>query len=103
MMTEHFAAPRRSATIELAIRSVEELMDQKRATDAAEAPLDRLWKNSFLKFIPIPEGGHPEAMMSPVVKDDNPFFTPAYLTVLGRQIDHQMAVSEKQALTLFNP
>ncbi len=102
-ITGHFETALRPAAFELAVRSIEALIDQKPAADAAQAPLDRLWKNSFLKFIPIAECGHPEAMMSPTVTGDDPFFTPAYLTVIGRQLDYQMALSEKRTLILFSP
>lgn len=78
-------------------------MDQKRAADAAEAPLDRLWTSSFLRFIPIAEGGQPANMNSPTVTGDDPFFTPAYLTVVGRQLDYQMTLSEKASVILFGP
>jgi hypothetical protein len=63
--------------------------------------MDRLWKASFLRFIPVKPGGHPANMNSPVEKDDDPFFTPAYLTVIGRQLDRQVAASDKRAKFLF--
>jgi len=63
--------------------------------------MDRLWKASFLGFIPVKPGGHPEAMISPVVKDDDPFFIPEYLTVVSRQLDREVAASDKRARFLF--
>lgn len=99
-ITEHFDAPVVN-TVELAVRSVGDLIDRKRAADAAEPIIDRLWKTSFLKFIPIVPGGYPQAMASPVVSDDDPFFTPEYLKVSGRILDREVAASEKRSLLLF--
>jgi hypothetical protein len=54
-----------------------------------------------LKFIPIVPGGYPQAMASPVVTDDDPFFTPEYLKLSGRILDRELAASEKRSLLLF--
>jgi hypothetical protein len=40
-------------------------------------------------------------MNSPVEKDDDPFLTPAYLTVIARQLDREVAASDKRAKFLF--
>lgn len=100
-LTDHFTVPTARPTLELATRFIGDQIDQRRKADAAEGAIDRLWKVSFLKFIPIAPGGHPEAMMSPVVKDDDPFFTPTYLTVSSRQLDREAAASDKRASLFF--
>ena len=100
-LTASFTRPTTPSTFELATRFIGDQIDRKRNAEAAEATIDRLWKASFLGFIPVKPGGHPEAMNSPVVKDDDPFFTAAYLTVTVRQLDHEVAASDKRARSLF--
>jgi hypothetical protein len=100
-LTASFTRPATPSTLDLATRFIGDQIDRKRNGEAAEATIDRLWKASFLGFIPIKPGGHPEAMNSPVVKEDDPFFTPAYLTVTVRQLDHEVAASDKRASFLF--
>jgi len=98
-LTASFSRPTTSSTLELANRFVADQIDKKRNAEAAEAMIDRLWKASFLRFIPIKPGGG--TMNSPVGKEDDPFFTPAYLTVIARQLDSEVAASDKRAKFLF--
>ena len=100
-LTGRFQAPATPGTLELAIRYIENQIDLKRSAAESEPAIDRLWKASFLGFIPIKPGGHPGTMNSPVEKDDDPFFTPAYLTVVSRQLDREVAASDKRAKFLF--
>jgi hypothetical protein len=102
-LTASFERPATS-TLDLATRFIGDQIDKKRDTEAAgEAMIDRLWKASFLRFIPIKPGAHPGTMNSPVGTDDDPFFTPAYLGVTCRQLDREVAASDKQARFLFGP
>jgi hypothetical protein len=102
-LTASFTTPTTPPTLELATRFIGDQIDKKRNAEAAEeAMIDRLWKASFLGFIPIKPGAHPGTMNSPVEKDDDdPFFTPAYLTVVSRQLDREVAASDKRAKLLF--
>jgi hypothetical protein len=102
-LTASFSRPATPSTLELATRFIGDQIDNKRNAGAAEeAMIDRLWKASFLRFIPIKPGDHPANMNSPVEKDvDDPFFTPAYLTVVNRQLDREVAASDKRAKFLF--
>jgi hypothetical protein len=100
-LTASFARPTTPPTLELATRFIGDQIDKKRNAEAAEAMIDRLWKASFLGLIPIKPGGYPGTMNSPVEKDDDPFFTPAYLTVIARQLDREVAASDKRARFLF--
>ena len=100
-LTASFTRATTPPTLELATRFIGGQFDKKRNAEAAEAMMDRLWKASFLRFIPVKPGGHPANMNSPVEQDDDPFFTPAYLTVIGRQLDRQVAASDKRARFLF--
>jgi hypothetical protein len=101
-LTASFERPATS-TLDLAIRFIGDQIDRKRNAEAAEAMMDRLWKASFLGIIPIKPGGHPGTMNSPVGTDDDPFFTPAYLGVTCRQLDREVAASDKRARFLFGP
>lgn len=100
-LTASFTRPTTPPTLELATRFIGDQIDKKRNAEEAEATIDRLWKASFLRFIPIKPGGHPGTMNSPVEKDDDPFFTAAYLTVVSRQLDREVAASDKRAKFLF--
>ena len=100
-LTASFTRPTTPPTLELATRFIGDQIDKKRNAEAAEAMMDRLWKASFLRFIPVKPGGHPANMNSPVEKDDDPFFTPAYLSVIVRQLDREVAASDRRAKFLF--
>jgi hypothetical protein len=86
-------------TMELAIRHIQKQIDQQRANDAARSPLEPFWTASFWdsplwKLIPIPMG-------PPKTNVDDPFFTPAYMTVLSKQQDYEMKRFEKSAQKIF--
>jgi hypothetical protein len=101
-LTASFTKPTTPPTLELATRFIGDQIDQKRNAEAAgEAMIDRLWKASLLRFIPVKPGAHPGTMNSPVETDDDPFFTPAYLTIIARQLDREVAASDKRARFLF--
>jgi hypothetical protein len=100
-LSSSFTRPATASTLELATRFIGDQIDKNRNAEATEAAIDRLWKASFLRFIPIRPGGHPATMNSPVEKDDDPFFTPAYLTIVVRQLDREVAASDKSAKFLF--
>lgn len=98
-LTGHLESSRPSTTLELAIRHIQEQIDQQHADDAVRSPLEPFWKASFWdsplwKFIPIPMG-------PPKTNVDDSFFTPAYMTVISRQQDDEMERFEKSALKIF--
>jgi hypothetical protein len=98
-ITGHLETPGHSLTRELALRHIAEQIEKKRTDDAARSPLEPFWKASFWNsplwiFIPLPLG-------EPRPNDDNPFFTPAYLTVYSRQDDAELARFEKEARAIF--
>ena len=98
-ITGHFETPGHSLTRELALRHIAEQIEQKRAEDAARSPLEPFWKASFWQsplwiFIPLP-------LAQPRSTADDPFHTPAYLTVYSKQDDYELKRSEKAALTIF--
>ena len=98
-LTGHLESSDRPTTVELAIRHIQKQIDQQRADDAARSPLEPFWKASFWdsplwKLIPIPMG-------PPKTNVDDPFFTPAYMTVISRQQDYEMMRFEKSAQKIF--
>jgi len=98
-ITGHLETPGHSLTRELALRHIAEQIEKKRAEDAARSPLEPFWKASFWNsplwiFVPLPLG-------QPRPNDDNPFFTPAYLTVYSRQDDAELARFEKEGRAIF--
>ena len=93
-LTSYFEPQTREVAFELAVRHIGDQIEQKRAADAARSPLESFWKAFFWRYIPFAPGGVQRAT-------DDPFFTPAYLTTPGRQIELETAVSEKRALFQF--
>jgi hypothetical protein len=98
-ITGHLETPGHTLTRELALRHIAEQIEKKRAEDAARSPLEPFWKASFWNsplwiFIPLP-------LAEPRPNDDNPFFTPAYLTVYSRQDDAELARFEKEGRAIF--
>ena len=92
--------------LELALRYIGQQIDQKRAADAAQSPLEPLWKEPFWKYFPAdpdgtlnsPVGALPDRLARNPLHLDDPFFTPAYLTFRSRQLDYELAQSEKRGL-----
>jgi hypothetical protein len=104
-ITDHFELSTAPTTLQIAIRSLEKEIAQKRAADAVRSPLEPLWQASFWRYIPI---GGMSAMgatgVTPselVVKQGDPFFVPGYLRFEMLQLDRELAVSEKRSLLLF--
>lgn len=100
-LTDHFEMRSHSLTRDLALRHIEDQIEQKRAEDAARSPLEPFWTASFWQsplwlLLPI-RFGHSRS------SDDDPFFTPAYLTVHSRQADYELKRTEKTALKMFEP
>ncbi len=102
-ITGHFETSPGPTTLELALRSIGQQMDQKRAEDAARSSIEPFWKNPIWKFIPSDPGG---TLNSPVgsvpARLDDPFLTPAYLTFTGRLLDRELVLSEKRTLSFFS-
>jgi hypothetical protein len=78
-----------------AIKSVGEQIDAKPAADAARLQLSPIWDLKIWRYLPA-DPGH--TLNSPVTSDDDPFFTPEYLKVSGRQLDYQLKKSEQAEL-----
>ena len=100
VLTGKFELPSRPTSSEHAVRALGEQIEQKQAADRTRSSLQPLWSASFWRYLP---GGMSDTMNSPIATTDDPFFTPAYLTISARQLDHQLSLSEKSALKLFQP
>jgi hypothetical protein len=101
-ITGHFETSPGPTTLELALRSIGQQIDQKRDADAERSPLEPFWKNPLWKYLPADPAG---TLNSPVgsipAHLDDPFCTPAYLTFKGQQLDRELALSEKRTLWFF--
>lgn len=95
-MTSSFENSRRPLTLELAMKSVGDQIDARREAEKNASPLDPFWKARFWKFIPIAATGLQRGV-------DDPFFTPAYLTVPGRQIAGGDRSSRTRCRVIFIP
>ena len=109
-ITGRFETSTGPTTLEAALRSLGQQIDQKRAEDAARSPLESFWKEPVWKFLPADPGGSlnspvgslPDNLARNPLHLDDPFYTPAYLTLHGQQLDHEMALSEKRKLWFFS-
>lgn len=108
-ITGHFETSPGPTTLELALRALAQQIEQKRAEDAARSPLDSFWKNPFWKYLPSDPGGTlnspvgslPDRLARTPLHLDDPFWTPAYLTHAGQQLDFELTLSEKRSLWFF--
>lgn len=108
-ITGHFEASPGPTTLDLALRSLRQQLDEKQAGDAAKSPLEPLWKNPIWKYLPSdpggtlnsPVGGLPDNLARTPLYLDDPFCTPAYLILAVRQLDHELVLSEKRSLWFF--
>jgi hypothetical protein len=73
-------------------------IEQKRAADTAAFQLPAFWRASFWKYLPRSTGG---TMNSPVGSEDDPFFTPTYLTLSARLLEREAEASDKTAKLFF--
>lgn len=97
--------------LELALRAIGQQMDRKRAAEGAQSPLEPLWKEPFWKYLPAdpagtlnsPVGALPDNLARNPLHLDDFFCTPAYLTFRGRQLDYELARSEKRGLGFLTP
>lgn len=104
-ITDHFELSTAPTTLELAIRSLGKEIDQKRAEEAVQSPLETLWQATFWRYIPI--GGTTATGATGVIPSEylvtqgDPFFVPNYLKFEMRQCDRELAASERRSLLLF--
>jgi hypothetical protein len=108
-ITGHFETSTGPTPLELTLRSIAQQIDQTRAADKARSPLESFWKNPLWKYLPSdpagtmnsPVGALPDNLARNPQHLDDPFCTPAYLTLNGQRLDHELALSEKRRLWFF--
>jgi hypothetical protein len=108
-ITGHFVTSPGPTTLERALRALEQQIDQKRAAEAAQSPLESFWKNPLWKYLPSDPGGTlnsptvslPDRLARTPLRLDDPFCTPAYLMFAGRRLDQELALSEKRRVWFF--
>ena len=108
-ITSHFEASPGPTALELALRFLRRQLEEKQAADAAKSPLEPLWQAPLWKYLPSdpngtlnsPVGSLPDNLARTPLHLDDPFSTPAYLTLEVRQLDSELALSEKRRLWLF--
>ena len=84
-------------------RAMNEIGRQIQAKRAAEAPKTAMqlfweaefWSSPLMKLIPIPGG--------PQRYPEDPYIMPTYLTVLQRQSDYELKLSDERARLFFEP
>jgi hypothetical protein len=107
-ITGHFEISPGPTTLDLSLRSLQQQFDEKKAAEAAKSPLEPLWKHPVWKYLPSdPSGslnlplGLPDNLAHTPLHLDDPFCTPAYLTLEYRLLDRELARSEKRSLWLL--
>jgi hypothetical protein len=109
-ITGHFETAPSPTTLERALRSLREQMDQKQAAEAAQSPLEPLWKSPLWKYLPSDPGGTlnspvgslPDNLARTPLHLDDPFCTAAYLTLTSRILDREVTRSDQSALWFFS-
>jgi len=96
-ITGHLEAVLGPTVGQRAAKSIGGQIDAKRATEVG-SQLSFLWDLSIWRYLPADPGS---TLNSPVGSQDDPFFTPTYLTVFGRQLEYQLKQSEKSNIDLF--
>jgi hypothetical protein len=84
-------------------RAVEEIKDQierRREAELDKSSQGAFWRARFWDYLPKGTGS---SLNSPVTDkgDDDPFFTPQYLTLSYRIVDRQLAESDARARLFF--
>jgi hypothetical protein len=97
-LSGHFESSLGPTSIDRTIKSVGEQIDAKRTTDAARLQSSPIWDLKLWRYLPA-DPGH--TLNSPVASDDDPFSTPEYLKVSGRQLDYQLKKSERAGRELL--
>lgn len=97
-LSGHFEAPLSPTAVERGVKSVGEQIDAKRAADAARSRVSPIFDLRIWRYLPADPA---QTLNSPVASDDDPFFTPGYLSVSARQLDSQVKKSERASQELL--
>jgi hypothetical protein len=98
-LTHEFEFSRSPTSFDRAVKNIQDQMDTRRDAELDKAStLGAIWRARFWNYLPKATGG---TMNSPTEEDDDPFFTPSYLTLASRVLDRQLAESDARARVFF--
>lgn len=95
-LSGHFETSLGPTALDRGVQSIGEQIDAQRA--AAKTHTSPVWELAASRYLPV-DPAH--TLNSRVVQDDDPFFTPNYLTVTSRHLDHELKKSERAAQGLL--
>jgi hypothetical protein len=97
-LTNDFQIPRRPTSFDRAVKNIGDQIEARREAELDKATtLGAIWRARFWDYLPKACG----SMNSPTEEDDDPFFTPSYLTLSYRILDRQLAESDARARVFF--
>jgi hypothetical protein len=94
------SAPYRATALDRAKREIERQIEEKHAAEAPRSAIQLFWEAEFwrsplMKLIPV--GGGPARY------PEDPYLMPSYLTVLERQSNYELKLSDERARLFFSP
>jgi hypothetical protein len=99
-ITNDFELSRGPTSFERAVKEIKDQIERRREAELDKASTQgAFWRARFWDYLPKGSG----SLNSPVTDkgDDDPFFTPQYLTLSNRILDRQLAESEARTRLFF--
>jgi cellobiose-specific phosphotransferase system component IIB len=98
--TGPLTGPYQATALDRAMREIERQIEAKRAAEAPKTAMQLFWEAEFwssplMKLIPIPGG--------PQRYTEDPYVMPNYFTVLQRQSNYELKLSDERAHLFFQP
>ncbi|MFL6518735.1 MAG: hypothetical protein ACJ8NS_00785 [Chthoniobacterales bacterium] len=97
-LTNHLS--QRPTSFDRAVEDIKDQIERRREAELEKSSQGAFWRARFWDYLPKSTG---TTLNSPVADKDNddPFFTPQYLTLSYRIVDRQLAESDARARVLF--
>jgi hypothetical protein len=91
----------RPTSFDRAVEEIKEQIERRREAELEKASQGAFWRARFWDYLPKATGSG--SLNSPVTDkgDDDPFFTPQYLTLSYRIVDRQLAESDARSRIFF--
>jgi hypothetical protein len=97
-ITGNFEVPRTPTSFDRAVKDIGDQIERRREAELDKvSTLGAIWRARFWDYLPKGSG----SMNSPTEEDDDPFFTPSYLTLSSRILDRQLAESDARSRIFF--
>lgn len=82
-----------------AVKEIQEQIERRREAELDKAATGTFWQARFWAYLPHGSG----SLNSPITDkgDDDPFFTPQYLTLSYRLVDRELAESQARSRVFF--